>query len=219
MSLHYELDHVFILTDAGAPEAELLIAFGLTEGSSNTHPGQGTANRRFFFQNAMLELAYVTDPDEAAFEALRRTGLFQRWQGRRAGASPFGICLRPGPAAPQQPPFPAWAYRPPYASEPIYLGTNSPRISEPLLCFTPDSQWPYAGKQPLRHQAGLQEITAVRVKGPALEQASAELKAVAQTGAVTFVMAEAPMLEIGFDGEGAGQSQVLAPALPLKLCW
>ena len=45
----FELDHVFICAAAGAPEAASLIAFGLTEGTPNTHPGQGTANRRFFY--------------------------------------------------------------------------------------------------------------------------------------------------------------------------
>src|SRR5207249_2167482 len=45
----FELDHVFICTAAGTPEAASLIAFGLTEGTPNTHPGQGTANRRFFY--------------------------------------------------------------------------------------------------------------------------------------------------------------------------
>ena len=57
----FELDHCFILTDVGAPEAELLTEFGFVEGEPNTHPGQGSANRRFFFANAMLELVWVHD--------------------------------------------------------------------------------------------------------------------------------------------------------------
>lgn len=52
----FELDHLFIWTDIGAYEAERLVSFGLVEGTSNKHPGQGTTNRRFFFHNAMLEL-------------------------------------------------------------------------------------------------------------------------------------------------------------------
>jgi hypothetical protein len=54
-----ELDHIFICTEVGVPEADQLVTFGLTEGSSNLHLGQGTANRRFFFYNAMLELLWV----------------------------------------------------------------------------------------------------------------------------------------------------------------
>ena len=60
-----KLDHVFILTDPGAPQATQLAALGLIEGTSNEHLGQGTANRRFFFSNTMLELLYVRDAAEA----------------------------------------------------------------------------------------------------------------------------------------------------------
>jgi hypothetical protein len=56
-----DLDHFLILTEPAAPQAELLTNIGLVEGTSNTHPGQGTANRRFFFSNAMLELAYIRE--------------------------------------------------------------------------------------------------------------------------------------------------------------
>ncbi len=219
MSVLYELDHVFICTDVGAPEAELLIAFGLTDGSRNTDPGQGTANRRFFFGNAMIELAYVADAAEAASGGVRRTGLLQRWQQRRTVASPFGICLRPGPAEPQGPPFSAWAYHPSYFSAPIYLGTNSLRVSEPLLCYVPFGSKPDAREQPLKHETGFQEITALRVKGPATGRVAVEQEEVVRTDVVEFIAAEAPMMEIGFDGEVAGKSQGFGPALPLKLCW
>jgi len=43
-----ELDHVFICTAPGAPCAEEIVQLGLHEGAPNQHPGQGTANRRFF---------------------------------------------------------------------------------------------------------------------------------------------------------------------------
>ena len=49
-----ELDHIFICTEKEAPQGDLLKEFGLVEGSSNIHPGQGTANRRFFFKNFMF---------------------------------------------------------------------------------------------------------------------------------------------------------------------
>jgi hypothetical protein len=57
-----EFDHLFILTDIGAPAADSsacakgdrLVTLGLIEGSSRNHPGQGTANRSFFFHNAIM---------------------------------------------------------------------------------------------------------------------------------------------------------------------
>lgn len=78
-----ELDHLFLLTDIGAPAADLLVAFGCVEGSSNTHPGQGTANRRFFFHNVMVELLWVDNPAEAQSEPIRRTRLWERWSDRQ----------------------------------------------------------------------------------------------------------------------------------------
>jgi Glyoxalase-like domain len=60
-----ELDHLFIFTSVGAREVEQLLKFGLTEGEPNTHPGQGTACRRFFFHNAYLEFLWVHDEQEA----------------------------------------------------------------------------------------------------------------------------------------------------------
>src|ERR1700745_45048 len=59
--MQIELDHLFVCTSVGAPEAEDLVRFGLQEGPPNQHPGQGTANRRFAFVNAMLELRWVSD--------------------------------------------------------------------------------------------------------------------------------------------------------------
>ena len=50
--MSFELDHVFLWTALDVPEADLLVDFGLTEGPSNVHPGQGTANRRFFFHSS-----------------------------------------------------------------------------------------------------------------------------------------------------------------------
>ena len=39
--MHFELDHVLICTHVDAPEADHLVDFGLTEGLSNVHFGQG----------------------------------------------------------------------------------------------------------------------------------------------------------------------------------
>src|SRR5437667_11016558 len=91
----FEIDHLFICTCIGACEAERLLAFGLTEGTPNVHPGQGTANRRFFFRNAFLELLWVQDSSTAQSAAIRPTHLWEHWSGRRSSACPFGFIFRP----------------------------------------------------------------------------------------------------------------------------
>lgn len=219
MATPYELDHVFVCTDVGAPEAEVLVDFGLSEGTANRHPGQGTANRRFFFQNAMIELVFVVDSAEAASGLVRRTGLFERWKGRDSGASPFGICLRPGSYQASGPPFPAWEYKPPYFSSPAYLGTNSELIPEPLIVYLPFARRPAPSEQPLEHRTGFRELTAVRIQGPTMEHPSAELEALARTGLVELAPEEVHRMEIGFDGETQGRSTDFSPVLPLTLRW
>lgn len=215
----YELDHVFVCTDAGAPAAGLLQDFGLVEGTPNRHPGQGTANRRFFFHNAMLELFWVHDVAEAMSEQVRATGLFQHWNERRTGASPFGICLRPAAGAVLEPPFPAIKYHPSYFPAPAYIGANAARVEEPLLVYIPFAGKPGPGTQPVDHAAGLVDVSALRIRGPGLNSLSAELSAVERTGVVSFFASDAPLMEIGFDGERRGQSNMFGPDLPLKFCW
>src|ERR1035438_8316466 len=110
-----ELDHLFICVSRGAPEAECLTRFGLIEGPPNVHPGQGTANRRFFFRRAMLELLWVEDQCEAQNEQTAATKLWERWSGRFDGVtSPFGIIMRPAHWEGITPPFAAWEYKPDY---------------------------------------------------------------------------------------------------------
>jgi hypothetical protein len=107
-----ELDHVFICVAKGGPEGARLVQFGLAEGAPNVHAGQGTANRRFFFRNGMLELLWVEDSAEARSEQSAPTRLWERWLGRSSGLCPFGIVTMPAKQANCEPPFSALEYRP-----------------------------------------------------------------------------------------------------------
>ena len=123
MAKQFELDHVFILTDMEAPGADKLVEFGLIEGSPNVHPGQGTANRRFFFKNVMLELLWVTDKEESRASDL--SVLCDR--AHPPIASPFGICLRPVDTPPEAPPFSGWHYTPSYLPAPLHRSDKTLR--------------------------------------------------------------------------------------------
>ena len=83
-----ELDHIFMCASHNADEADRLTAIGLTEGAANSHPGQGTACRRFFFRNAYLELLWVRDSAEAQSDLVQRICLWERWKDRSDGACP-----------------------------------------------------------------------------------------------------------------------------------
>jgi hypothetical protein len=221
----FEFDHLFICTDVGAGEADRLVALGLVEGTANTHPGQGTANRRFFFQNAMLELLWVHDPLEAQSEPIRRTRLWERWQNRQAGACPFGICLRPASGEGSAMAFSSWAYQPPYLPETMSfaVGTNSERLTEPMLIQTPLGQrpdrLPPERAQPLDHLVGWREVTRVAVISPEAGQPSPEWQAVIDIIQIELRPGTDYCVEIGFDGEGQGQQVDFRPSLPLILSW
>nr|WP_314543557.1 VOC family protein [uncultured Massilia sp.] len=206
-----ELDHVFLRARAGAPEAQVLRDFGLAEGSPNTHPGQGTANRRFFFRNAYIELLWIADEDEVDSDLTRPTQLAERLRPD-TDASPFGICFRPSMAH-EAVPFPAWDYRPAYlpAGMAIQIGRDVP-LRKPMWFYLSQARPPQAVPA---HAAGLREITSVKVTVPGVSGWSAAARATMEEGGVVLVEGEEHCLEIGFDGEASGQLYDFRPMLPL----
>jgi Glyoxalase-like domain len=213
------LDHVFILCAPGAPEADLLLRLGLREGAPNTHPGQGTACRRFFFQNLYLELLWVADATEAQRPPAKRTRLYARWSGRHSGACPFGVVLRPA-AAGDVAPFPAWTYRPSYLPAPLALEVaTGTRLWEPGLFYFGLPRRPSdLSPQPLAHAGGLGEVTRVRMSVP--KAPTRPLRRVEALGLLSFPRGESPFLALDFGGApGEGGSTDFRPTLPLGLRW
>jgi hypothetical protein len=220
-----ELDHVFVLVSIGAPEADRLVALGLTEGQPNQHPGQGTACRRFFFANGYLEMLWVANPEEARSEIARPLRIWERWSGRETGTCPFGIILRPGKSGDTAPPFPAWEYRPPYLPSPmvLYMGTNAEFVDEPLLAYHTTHRRPSSPSLPAQklfeYDVDLRELTALRIFSPHAATLSPAMRAAEQTSVVTFHEGSDYLAEIGVDGEKRGGRADLRPALPLVMCW
>ena len=220
-----EVDHVFVSASVGAPEGDRLIELGLVEGSSLHHPGQGTANRRFFFANAMLELIWVHDPAGAQSEAepARRLHLWERWAGRDGSACPFGVCLRPKAGTSDVAPFPAWKYQPSYSPVSLPVADNSIVDAEPLVFYIPTHRRmdtaPADRREPYEHALPIRELTSVRIFAPGAATLSPAMLATLRTGAFSFQRAERPLLELGFDGERQGRRADLRPQLPLVLLW
>lgn len=220
-SVPMDLDHVLMLCDEGAPEAEALRRAGLREGSGNTHPGQGTACRRFFFANGYLELLWVRDVEEARSELVRPTRLLERWSMRRRGACPFGLAMRPAIAdvyvAPR---FRTWRYRPPYLPEglAIEVAEDVP-LAEPAifyLAFQGGRARP--GGEPIDHALPLTTIARATIAGPMAELLSDAARAVEDTGQVVFARAADYAVTIEFCG-AADATADLRPELPLVLRW
>ncbi len=168
-----ELDHVFICVAGGASEAEHLVEFGFCEGVPNVHPGQGTANRRFFFQNAMLELLWVEDRQEARSSRTAPTLLWERWSDRQSGACPFGIIARPADTAMTTVPFPAREYRPEWLAPDLTIYLAPTGVEEPMWLFMPFLQRLHYAQRFVAHPNGAREITQLTLTTPAPLQSSA----------------------------------------------
>jgi Glyoxalase-like domain len=221
-----ELDHLFIFTSVGAREVEQLLKFGLSEGERNTHPGQGTACRRFFFHNAYLEFLWMHDEQEATNAWVRPLGFVERCRYQMTGASPFGLIYRPSATAePVELPFRTWALRPPYLPEgsKLDVAENSAETTEPLLFYMsfgrrPDDYLPER-RHPLEHAAGFKEITGVRITLPGGQPSSKALQPTERIGLVTLNPGPSHLAEVTFDAHTLGRLQDFRPELPLLFRW
>jgi len=222
-SKSFEIDHLFVLVSVDAPEADCLVELGFLEGSRTIHPGQGTANRRFFFKNAMLEFLWVADPGEAQKPPARDLHLWDRWVARETGASPFGICLRPvSQNIEHSAPFAHWLYQPSYSPAAIPVASNSSAVTEPLLFSLPVHRRPDGApipqREPLNHPNGVSELTAVRLFVPSECLVSQEIQAVQEIAGLEFQRSSHHLLELVFDGSSQRVIDC-RPNVPIVLHW
>jgi hypothetical protein len=212
--MRIELDHVFVCAAPGAPEGDELVRFGLREGPPNRHPGQGTSCRRFPFVNAMLELLWVSDVEEAQSESSRLTLLWERWSGRTGAASPFGICLRPVDAQDTGLPFPAWEYRPSYLPDPLAFQIGDSGVKEPMWVYLSFMRRVDREARFEENARGVREVTSLRLTTP-IPLRSVASQRVLESGVLTAQAGTTSLLEIGFDGSFRKETADFRPHLPL----
>lgn len=215
-----ELDHVFVCVNAPGRAADAVKALGLVEGTPNAHPGQGTANRRFFFRNAFIEFLFLVDEAEAQSELTAPTQLFARLSGTDSAASPFGVCFRPS-AAGEEAPFPTWAYRPVYLPAGLKVDVAATPVREPMWFFLsfakrPD-QAPPERAQPIAHPNGFNEITGVRVTTLDRLGFSAAADSANQLSGFEVVRGDEHLLLLEIDHGARGQTHDFRPGLPMVI--
>ena len=219
-----EFDHFFVFTEPQAPESDWVLAHGFQEGSANVHPGQGTANRRIFFDNAMVEFLWVCDPAATETPAIAPLSLLKRADHRRSGYSPFGIGLRYRPDTPETAktlPFDTWAYRPPYLPPQLQFEIASQtRPEEPLIFVIPfaatrPDTLPPDRRQPLNHPNRARQITGLHLRMATAAPPSPALQTLQTLGIATFSQGNNPLAEIELDRAIQNQTVDCRPQLSL----
>lgn len=215
--MNLTLDHVFILVKPKAQVADALLELGWQEGAGNIHPGQGTANRRFYFANGMVEFLWVRDADEANSGPGRDLRFPVRSQDPQA--SPFGAIFVPHhqPVGSEMP-FPGWHYQPDYFPAPkgFHVGANSENLLEPLFFYFPFHNPGVPRPQPKRNS---ERMTKVAISTPSTDT-QGELALVSECDRLSVQQsASEHLMEITLDDHALGRSQDFRPAMPLILHW
>jgi len=211
MALH--LHHVFILTEPGCEAVDELVELGLVEGTRSAHPGQGTANRRFFFANLYLEFIYFANEREAAQGPGRVIRLLDRY--RADDGSPFGLVFS-AESKTDVAAFPGFDYQPVYFDDGVTfrVGDNVGELAEPSCILLP---YPVPQALPeARSARPFERVLRVRVSVPTVRP-SVNLQLAASTELVELVPGVPPLMEIDFGS--AGSACDLRPAVPLILRW
>lgn len=210
------LDHAFITCAIQAPEAAALVKLGFIEGSCNSHPGQGTANRRFFFDNFMLELLWVENPTEASSAQTRRSRLWERWSGRESRFSRFGVFYRPADDGGSPAPFPTFSYHPSYLPSGMTIEiAQGTALEEPELFVLPfmrhDEPRPH---EPVAHALPVRHIYGLSVGLPKVDQLTEASRLARDAKLLTYFESADPVLEIQFSS-ASREIIDLTPTLPL----
>jgi len=211
-----ELDHVFILVEPEAQVADRLLELGFQEGPSNTHPGQGTANRRFYFTNGMVEFLWVRDANEANMGPGKDLRFPERTED--LNASPFGMIFVPGEEhISLDMPFPGWHYQPDYFPPPkgFHVGANAKNLMEPLCFYFPFHDPGVPRLQPTRNAQTISEIV---ISTPSTDTAGV-LARVSQTDRFSVRSGKEHFMEITLDHHDSGCTKDFRPAMPLILRW
>ena len=210
------IDHLFIFSNNQGKEADQLVEFGITEGSSRVHPGQGTTNRKFYFENFFLEVLWVSDEVEIQSELIAPTQLWERSQFQHNAYSRFGMCLLNTPTTDDlfQVSSP---YQPEYFPERMIIDF----ISLPHFPWT--FRLPFKGPkkpttEPLEHANGLRKLSSLTFGVPHLQKEEKFLSYFHTYPFYSFEAAPSFQLTLQFD-EGKQGKRWKCEALALEITW
>lgn len=219
-----ELDHVFVWVQPSGPEEQIFAELGLYSSGHGEHKGQGTASKFILFENAYLELIWISDEGEAR-ENTARTGIewCDRARWRETGASPFGVGLhRIAPTLEELPLFPVK-----YSAEWMMPGTylefsdNFKQATEPLYFIVPEwvatdnmRLYPEIIKTDI-HPWIDKKLTSVKVSLGRFGELSTVASELSCHTAVAVEPDNSSLLELTFDSGSLGKTFDARPTLPI----
>lgn len=183
------------------------------------HPGQGTRNRKFYFENFFLEIIWESDEEELRSELIAPLHLWERVHYQVTGNSPFGLILAYtddtnalfGPGVTYQPEY----------TPPGIVFTVLPHHTEPYLpwtCRLPETMHTFPKNEPIDHAVGIRELSRVTVSLSATNYQNAFTKLVEKSLNVAFKPAEQPHITLEFDHQQQGKSHTFQQ-LPLTIVY
>ena len=217
-----ELDHLFIFIAPDGPEPGRLESLGFEENFRRSHPGQGTRNICYVFDNAYLELLWLENEAEARSPAVARTQLADRARWRENAASPLGVALRGyGPQVPL--PFETWDYHTPFrptGRKVLPIAAFSDDLAQPLVFGSPGDlrpdHWPDERQSARQSAMGIREIAEVEVVLPDTVAPAEELQTLADQGILKIASGPVPGVVLTLSREEGAPLRLSLPDCTLR---
>lgn len=193
-----------------------MVSLGLTEGSSRVHTGQGTTNRKFYFEDFFLEVLWVHDEAEARSHPAVELGLWDRSRFRETGRSRFGLCLVNTPDTDT-------IFAKSQLHQPAYFpeGMSIDFINDPARPWLPMLfRLPFRGPkkpsdEPRNHALGWEKLTKAQFSIPKQALEDPLIQLLQQASQLDFIEGDTPTLGLEFD-HGRGE-KVAFPELDLSM--
>lgn len=204
-----EIDHLFIFSSRKGQEVDDLVDVGFTEGSGRVHPGQGTMNRKIYFENFYLEIVWVRDESEIKSDNLLKTKLWERSNFLLNGCSPFGLGFMNTPDTHllfEQ----AIKYQPDYFPEGISFDiiTNEQENYLPWTFRPPLINSPNQTNEPTAHQNGIKKLTRTIFELNATVYENWFTKLIENNSPVNFQPGTKNTMTLEFDNGVNGKSKI-----------
>lgn len=226
----FEIDHVFVFTEAEAPESKAFIDAGfILMPRVNEHTDQGTKGSYIYFDNVYIEFLWVSDAEIATANIERANSDFnirQAWKNSPS-VSPFGVGIRDH----------AYRYELPAKEHDYKADWMGPATDSRLGVFTErdalDQPWvfrmpPHWTREPrmafppqmheqIDHPSDARVLTEIVFAVPG-DEIGEGLRALEADGKFTFVTgASEHLVTMTFDDHAQGRTVDFRPEVPIVI--